>query len=250
MDIVNLLVISIVGLIAGFVNTVAGGGSLLTMGAMILMGLPSQVANGTNRIAILISNITALINFKKRGYFDFKFGIMLAIPAVVGSILGANIAINMPDELFNRILGLIMLVVIFMIIRKPHKGLSISLEDFTPTRKIVSMITFFFVGIYGGFIQAGVGFIIMAALVFLTGLSLVKINSLKVFVISIYTISSLVVFVFSGNVDWIIGFILAISTSIGAWLGATFSVERGDKWIKAVLAISMVGMSGRLLGLY
>ncbi|MBZ4687220.1 MAG: uncharacterized protein PWQ96_837 [Clostridia bacterium] len=247
----SVLLILATGMLAGFFNTMAGGGSLLTMPVLIFLGLPSAVANGTNRIALLIQNIVAVANFRNKGYFDLKLGLMLGIPALLGSIVGANIAVSLNDELFNKILAIVMLVVLFLILKKPHRKLTSSEEEnVTRKQKIASVITFFFIGIYGGFIQAGVGFIIIAALTVLTGMSLVKINSVKVFVILIYMISSLGIFVFNGKVNWILGFTLAIGNSLGAWIGSNFAVKKGDKFIKGILFVAVIAMAAKLLGFF
>jgi uncharacterized membrane protein YfcA len=218
------------------------------MPMLIFLGLPSAVANGTNRIALMVQNIVAVLNFRKKGFFDLQLSLMLAIPALIGSIVGAKIAISLPDEIFNRVLAFIMFTVLFLIVKQPQKRLlSDQEENFNPNRKIPAMIAFFFIGIYGGFIQAGVGFIIIAALTLITGMSLVRINSLKVFVIGVYMLSSLLVFIISGKVDWILGFTLAGGNALGAWLGSNFAVKKGDKWIRYILIITVTVMALKLL---
>lgn len=250
MQIGNSLIIILVGIAAGFINVLAGGGSLLTMPILIFLGLPSATANGTNRVALMAQNIVAITNFKRKGFFDLKFSLMLGIPAILGSIVGANLAISLPDDVFNKILGIVMLVVLMLIICNPFKNLAPLEELLTPKRKITAAIAFFFVGIYGGFIQAGVGFIIIAALTIITGMSLVKVNSIKVFVVAIYMLSSLLIFIINGQVNWIYGFILAVGNSLGAWLGSSFAVAKGDKWIRIILSLSVTIMAGKLLGVF
>lgn len=244
----KILLILATGTLAGFLNVVGGGGSLLSMPMLIFLGLPSAMANGTNRIAIMIQNIIAITNFRSKGYFDLKLSLILGIPALVGSIVGSQIAINLSDDIFNKVLGLVMFMVLFLIIKQPHKNISAPTEEnLKPEKKIQAMIAFFFVGIYGGFIQAGVGFIIIAALTIITGMSLVRINSLKVFIIALYMLSSLVVFIISGNVNWVLGLTLAVGNSLGAWLGSNFAVAKGDKWIRYVLIITISAMAIKLL---
>ncbi|WP_217700156.1 sulfite exporter TauE/SafE family protein [Halobacillus salinus] len=242
----TLLAIFVAGIGAGFINVMAGGGSLLTLPLLILFGLPSAVANGTNRIALMAQNIVAIASFRKGGYFDWKFSTMLAIPALIGSIVGAQIAVTMSDDLFNRILSILMIVVLVIIVWKPHKRLSAATEGQTWPKRIGLMVIFFFVGVYGGFIQAGVGFIIIATLTLVSGLSLVNINSIKVFVVAIYTLSALVVFIVNGQVHWGYGLTLAAGTSLGALLGSRFAVKHGDKWVQRILIVAVVAMAVRL----
>lgn len=250
MSLLKVILILFAGTAAGFLNTLAGGGSLITLPVLIFMGLPSAVANGTNRIALMLQNTTAVLNFKTKGYFDLKLSLMLALPAVLGSIAGAQLANTMSDAVFNQILAVVMVIMLALILLNPTKKFNPAGENLSSKRKLIAAIAFFFVGIYGGFIQAGVGIIIIATLSLITGLSLVKINSLKVFVIGIYSISSLLVFILNGNVNWILGLTLAVGNSFGAWLGSTFAVTKGDKLVKVVLTIAVLLMAGRLLGIY
>ena len=185
MEILNVGLILVTGVAAGFMNTLGGGGSLLTLPMLIFLGLPAAVANGTNRIALIVQNVVGVSNFRRKGFFYPKLGITLAIPAVFGSFFGARFAISIPEELFQKILAVIMIVVMILILTRPEKKFLKELkgENLSTTRLIVSMLVFFCVGVYGGFIQAGVGFIVIVALTLITGMSLVKINSLKVFII-------------------------------------------------------------------
>lgn len=245
-----VILILITGVVSGFLNTVAGGGSLMSMPVLIFLGLPSAVANGTNRIALMVQNIVAITNFRRKGFFDWSLSLMLGIPAVLGSVVGANLAISLPDRIFNKILAVIMLLVLGLILWQPQKKLSRDEKDLSLKRKIIASTVFFFVGAYGGFIQAGVGFIIIASLSVISGMSLVKINSIKVFVVAIYMLFSLAVFIINGQVNWILGLTLAVGNGIGGWLGSNFAVAKGDKWIRLILFITVILMAAKLLGLF
>lgn len=234
------------GLIAGFINVMAGGGSLLTLPILIFLGLPPAMANGTNRVGIFLQNIFAVGGFKSKGVSAFPFSIWLSISALIGAILGAKIAVDISGELFNRILAIVMMMVIGITVFKPSKKGGDQIELMSRGRQWVSIIAFFFVGIYGGFIQAGVGFIIMAALTGINHLSLVKTNSIKVFVALIYTIFALGVFAWEGQVDWVLGFTLAAGTSIGGWFASRWSVDKGDKWIRYFLIVAVSIMAVKL----
>lgn len=248
----QVVLIFLAGIASGFVNTVGGGGSLISLPALIFVGLPSAVANGTNRIALMAQNIVAIEYFRQKGFFYPKLSIMLGIPAVLGSIVGAKFAISLSDEMFNRVLAYVMLTVLVLIIWRPEKKFlkSGEQEKLEGLRLVGAALAFFGVGFYGGFIQAGVGFIIIASLALITGMSLVKINSLKVFISIIYMLSSLLVFVFSGKVDWLLGIVLAAGNAIGAYLGGVFSVRKGDKWIRVFLVVTVLILSAKLLGVH
>ncbi len=247
MNILHVLLMLITGVIAGFLNVMAGGGSLLTMPMLIFLGLPSAVANGTNRIAIMVQNVIAISHFRKNGFFDWKLSVLLGIPALIGSIVGANLAISLPDEIFNKILAAIMMIVLFFTLWQPHKKLDNFEEKFNMKKKIIAAVVFFFIGIYGGFIQAGVGFIIIASLTLISGMSLVKINSIKVFVILIYLFASLAIFIYHDHVDWGLGLTLAVGNGFGGWLGTKFQLAKGEKWIRIFLVITITIMAIKLL---
>lgn len=247
LSITHIVLILLTGTVAGFLNVMAGGGSLLTLPMLIFLGLPSATANGTNKVALLIQNTTAIWNFRRKGFFDVKLGLMLAIPAMIGSIVGSQIAVSIPDELFNRLLAIVMFLVLLTLIKKPKKKTELREEEFTKKKKITGIITFFIIGVYGGFLQAGTGFLIISAFTLLTSMSLVRINSLKVFIIFFYTITSIGVFWLNGNIDWVLGLTLALGNSIGAYIGSNFAVAKGDKWIKKLVIIVVSIMAIKLL---
>lgn len=246
MDFLEVLLILGVGLLAGVINTMAGGGSLLSLPILIFLGLPPAVANATNRVAIFSQNIFAVAGFKSKGVSEFKYSFLLGITALVGAIIGAKLAVDIKGDVFNKILAIVMVIVVLVTISGKLKPNDSKNETTKMSSKIIGSITFFFIGIYGGFIQAGVGFLIMGALSAIHGFSLVKINSMKVFIVLIYTIAALGVFIYEGKVNWLYGIVLAVGNSTGAWFASRWSVDKGDKVIKLFLAIAVIGLSIKL----
>lgn len=202
MEIWQILVVFAVGVIAGFINTLAGGGSLLTLPMLIFMGLPTAVANGTNRLAITVQSIFAVAGFRRKGISNFKLSLLMSGPVLVGAVVGAQLAVNISDTLFKRILAVIMLLVLGLILWNPIRRKYANLQydggitNVSWNRRIVIMVAFFFIGIYGGFIQAGIGFLIIAVLTTIGGLNLVDTNSHKVFVVGVNALFALLVFIF------------------------------------------------------
>lgn len=248
-DLARIALILVVGVIAGIMNVMAGGGSLLTLPVLIFMGLPSATANGTNRVAIEVQSIIAVIGFRSKGVSNLKLSLLFAIPALVGAIVGARIAIDLPDRLFNQILAGIMILALGLILWNPTRRLKATEIAMTPTRRLITIVVFFLVGIYGGFIQAGVGFLLIAAIVLITGLDLVRTNSHKVFVVAVYTLSALVTFALEGKVDWVLGLVLAVGNGAGGWIGSRFQVAKGEKWVRIVLIVAVLAMAVRLSGI-
>ncbi|MEK6153655.1 sulfite exporter TauE/SafE family protein [Flavobacteriaceae bacterium 3-367] len=235
-----------VGFTVGFINTVAGGGSLLSLPVLIFLGLPPSVANGTNRVAIVIQTALATAGFKSKGVSTFPFNLYLGISALLGAILGAYIAVDIKGETFNKILAIIMIAVVLIIIFKPKISIGEMQERLTGKYLWIGIIAFFFFGIYGGFINAGLGFIIILFLHYVNRLTLVKANATKVAVVFIYTLSALAVFVLNDKVDWKVGLILAMGNGTGAWIASRFSVKKGDGFIKTFLVVMVVIMAVKL----
>ena len=249
MEIWHIPVIFTAGILAGFINTLAGGGSLLTLPILIFLGLPTAVANGTNRIAIVAQCAFAVAGFKKKGVSNFKLSLLLSTPAIIGAIIGAYFAVDISDVLFRRVLAVIMLLVLGLILWNPRQDSSGNSNSLGRRQLITAMTVFFFIGIYGGFIQVGVGFIIIAALTTITKFNLVVTNSHKVFIAGIYTIFALVVFAFNGKVCWEIGLCLAAGMGLGGWIGSHWAVKKGERWLRMLLTICVVAMVIKLSGL-
>ena len=237
------------GIAAGFLNTVAFGGSLLALPMLIFLGLEAAVANGTNRVAIFFQNFSAIMGFRRKGVFDFSYSILLAVPAVIGAVIGATIAVDIKDSIFNLILAIVMIAMLILTLLNPTERLRDRIESGGKRSKVIPMVVFFFIGIYGGFIQAGVGLLIITALRLLTGMDLVRTNAIKVFVIFFYTVVALGIFIMGDKVNWYLGPTLAIGNACGAWLGSHWAVEKGDKWIKVMLIVAVIAFAIRLVWL-
>lgn len=245
MDFTNALIIIAAGFVAGFINTVAGGGSLISLPILIFMGLPPTVANATNRIALFSQNVFGVLGFRSKGVSAYPYSLWLGLSALVGAIIGAKFAVDIKDDVFNRILAIIMVLVVLTMIINPIKAGQT--EERTSTKyTIIGLIVFFFVGIYGGFIQVGVGFMIMAALTSVNGFSLVKTNSAKMFIVLVYTIAALAVFIWEDKINWSYGIVMAIGNSSGAWFASRWSVAKGDKWIKIFMTVIVIAMAIKL----
>lgn len=247
MDIFKYLLLVLAGTGSGFINVMAGGGSMLTIPVLIFMGLPSAVANGTNRLAVIVQCSYGSYGFYRKGLLDVKTGLILAIPALAGCITGSIIAVDLPDWLFNRALAIIMVIFLLLILFKPQNKIVVETEHMSLTRKIITAILFFFIGLYGGIIQVGVGLIIMVTLSYVTGMKLIKINGLKLFVIAIYTISAIVIFALDDKIEWGKGAVLAAGNAFGSWLGLKFSMKMGDGPVKVILTCVVIAMVVKLL---
>ena len=171
------------GLVAGFINTLAGSGSLLTLPLLMFIGLPPNVANGTNRIAILLQSLVGTLGFRKQAELDRKTGFKLGIPSVLGSVAGALLTLILNAKALETVIGILLFIMFFVVLFKPEAWLKGKKEKRMPVTTLMNFVIFFFIGVYGGFIQAGVGFFLLGGLVLGTGMDIVKANAIKNFLV-------------------------------------------------------------------
>ena len=235
-----------IGFLAGFINVFAGGGSLLTLPFLIFLGLPANVANGTNRVALLMQNIVATGSFKQLKVFRYKEGIYLTLPAIAGAIPGAFLASGINQEFLEKFIGVLLVVMFVFVLIKPERWLKSTGSGKTKIG-LLQVITFFFIGLYGGFIQAGIGFFLIASLIFVAGADLIKANALKLFIVLIYNIFAFAVFILNDQVNFLIGFVVGIGNMTGAFIASRVAVRYGPKIARIIL---MVGLALSALNIF
>ncbi len=229
-------------------NVTAGGGSTLGLPTLIFLGLDPSVANGTNRISIIIQNIGAISSFRRRGVESMKESLRLSLWAIPGAIIGTLFAVQISDEWFQIAIGIVNLATIVTIFL-PQSQLSPE-EAASPARKLLVKISLFFVGIYGGFIQLSVGFLLMAVLYRLSHMNLVRVNLHKVTIALVYNIPALLIFALSDNIRLIPGLVLGLGSATGGWWSAKFQVKKGEGFIKAVLAAALLVVALKFFGVF
>ncbi len=250
MSITDIIALIIAGLCVGFINTLAGGGSIISLSLLMFLGLPAPVANGTNRIAITIQTLTASLSFNKKKVLDKKKGIKLAIPTVLGSLIGSWIATDINEKIFERAMAVILIFMLFFILFKPNKYIHGEAELVQKPVNFWQIILFFGIGLYGGFIHVGVGYFLLASLVLSAGYDLIHANALKVFLVLLYAPVTLLVFILNNQVEWKYGLIMTIGNVSGAIIASRLAVSKGVVFVKWVIVIVIVITSGKLFGLY
>ncbi len=239
------LLIVIVGFGAAFLNTVGGGGSLFSVPILTFMGIPITMANATSRVALLFQNVFAVGGFKSKGLeLPWPYSLYLGLASLGGGLMGSLVASKVPDAVFTKIFVVVMFLAVILILFDPFK--SKGEERLDPRSQVIGTICFFFIGIYGGFIQAGIGFLVITVLSVVNNLSLVRSNYVKVFAAIVYTGVSVIVFALEGKVIWMTGLVLAIGHALGGWIASRWSVSAGEVWIKRVMIISIIGMAIKL----
>jgi uncharacterized protein len=235
-----------VGFLVGYINTIAGSGSLLTLPLLIWLGLDPLTANGTNRIAILLQAFTGVVMFHRKKQYHFRYDMRFIIPAVIGSLPGAFIAVDLPKGQMEKVIAIVMLVMLVLMILDPQKRFRLNGRDFRG-KQLVLIVVFFFIGMYGGFIQAGVGIFMLIAFALFEEMNLLRANAVKVLITMIFTIVVLPVFILNGQVNYLYGIMMGLGSMAGAWLSARMAVKRGTPFLKAALYIVVFATSVYML---
>lgn len=242
---IEIPLIILTGFVAAFLNTVGGGGSLFTVPILTFFGLPITNANATNRVALLVQNFFAVGGFRsKKVALPWPYSLYLGISTLGGGIIGSLMASRIDDALFSRIFAVVMIIAVFFIVFNPKKPSGA--ENLSFRSQLLGTICFFFLGIYGGFVQAGIGFLVLAVLNLVNNLNLVTSNYVKVFSAIVYTAASVVVFALEGEIDWTTGAILAIGMAAGGWFASRWSVDKGEVWIKRVMIVTIIILAIKL----
>ncbi len=252
--------LAVVGCIGGILNVLAGGGSLLMMPTLVLLGVEGPIANGTSRVAVVAQNLSAIAGFRNKGFSDFRLSLTLAACAVPGGVAGALAGVRLEGAWFNRVLAAIMIgVMVLMAAEKKNRTKAAAdksdSEAASPNgvpesgRTVAAHLLMVAIGFYGGFIQAGVGFLLMPVLHKVLGLDLVRTNMHKVFIVAGYMIPALIVYAVNDKVLWTLGLVLAVGTALGGWIGSHLAVRKGDPFIRIVLNVTLAALVVKLLWL-
>jgi uncharacterized membrane protein YfcA len=243
-----MLALALAGVAAGVVNTLAGGGSLLTVPLLVLLGLPGGLANGTNRVGILLQSLVAARHFRAQGVVGWGEASPVLLPVAAGSLLGAWTIAQVSDALFERAFGVLMLVLLVPVLRELARP-SGPRPAPVPRPRAARLALFFGVGLYGGAFQAGVGIPLLFALTW-AGFDLVRANAIKMIVVAALTAVAIPVFVWQGQIAWGPAAVLALGYSAGGAAGARLAVRGGERLIRPVLVLAVLALAGRMLGLY
>jgi uncharacterized membrane protein YfcA len=249
MELTDAIILVLAGMAAGVINTFAGSGSLITLPLLMFMGLPPAVANGTNRIGVVVQNLVATRNFIHQKELTPRKEWSLIIPTLFGSLVGALMAVEINEDILNYFIGGLLVVMFFVILMKPASWIKGKADQVKTTKsRILNNIIFFFIGVYGGFIQAGVGLFLLAGLVLSAGYNLVQANVVKVLMVLAFTTVALIVFISAGQIVWCYGLLLAVGNAVGAWFASRNAGKIGTKNIRYIL-LAVVLFSGlKVLG--
>ncbi|MEQ9105085.1 MAG: sulfite exporter TauE/SafE family protein [Rhodothermales bacterium] len=236
----NMVLFAVAGVVTGGVNTLAGSGSLITLPIFVFIcGLPAPVANGTNRIGVILQTVTGLATYRGTGRMNLDGASRPVVSALAGALVGSRIAVGLDAETMNLVLGVLMLVMLVILVARPSRWIHEMPVSLERSRSPVAVVVFFLIGVYGGFIQAGVGIFLLAALVLISRYTLSSGNAVKLLIVAAYGLPTLAIFLWYDQVHFGYGLAMAFFQSIGAWLGVKYIVPmpHADVWIHRLLIV-------------
>lgn len=237
----DLSLLLLAGFAAGLINVMAGGGSFLLLPVLIGLGLPANVANGTMRVGVITQSAAAIATFRRKGVDTQAISSSLAPAMLVGALVGSWLATQIADDTFKPVVGVVLIAWAIVLLVKPDRFLRPPDHERPPsaiTHGLCGLI-----GIYGGFLQAGVGFPLIALLSGHLGYDLVRSNSSKVTLTLAFTLIALPVFIFADQIAWTPALILAVTTMLGAWAGVRWQLDKGSELVRWFVLVT-VAVSG------
>ncbi len=250
---IHQYIIAIVGsAVAGFINTLAGNGSAITLTILTeVIGLPPTLANGTNRVGIAFQSSASTFAFYKNGKLDVKRSWQPILFISIGAIAGVFVAVWVSNEIFKQVFKFMMVIMLFAILIKPKKWLQKTDPD-KVMNPWLAIPLFLALGFYGGFIQMGMGVMFLIIMVLIARYNIIDANVLKSFIVALYTIVALGIFHWQGLIDWKIGGIMAIGQTAGGWWTANFASNypQADIWAYRVLIVVVIGAILNMFGVF
>ena len=248
----NYLIVILAGFVAGMINTVAGSGSVVTLAALSFMQVPANIANATNRIGVLVQSFVGFTTYSKHTEVPVKGNVGMLLTIVAGAIVGTLIAVEIDEHLLKRIIGILMIGMLFLVLTNPKQWLRQSSTDEPLLPVYVRMPLFFLVGIYGGFIQAGVGILLLSTMILGSGFHMARANGYKLLIVLLYTIPTLLMFIYADQVIWLYGLLLAVGQSVGAYISASWASKypQAPVWIRRLLIVIILLSIPHFLGFF
>jgi len=244
--IVTTLLLLAGGLFAGIINTIAGGGSLLTLPILIFAGLSPGEANGTNRIFMLVQSCASAVEMHRRAPFEVRATVSATVPALIGALIGAWLAVVTDAAHMRIFIGAALLVALVFSVAQ-HLLRAKAITEAPKHHPVLFAAAMFLMGVYGGFIQAGLGAILPLVMVALGRWALLPANGAKNVIIALYTVPVLVIFCFHNQVCMAPGLVLSLGALLGARIGAGLAVRIGPKPVLALLIVLTVVASQQLM---
>jgi len=247
MELLTVIILFIGGLFSGTINTIVGGGSIISVPLLITLGLPTHLAIGTNRFAMVFNTGVGAIDYYRKVKYKINLALFLTLFASIGSYLGANIVLQIDEKILEYIIGILMLIMGATIFYKKKFGLEERKINLTKRNYILITILSFLLGIYGGFFGGGISTMFTFLFISFFGISFIKSAGITRFIVSILSMIAVLIFLINMKIDFLFGTILAISFIAGAKIGVKLALKVGNIWIRRLFIFLTVISSMRLL---
>jgi uncharacterized membrane protein YfcA len=247
MDLIHLLIILAVGIIAGSLGTLVGGGGLITIPTLILLGLPPHTAIGTNRLGVTGMAIAGWYEFNKKGMINYEIGLTIGIPALLGPILGANLVLKISETILKQVIAILAILILFFIISKPKMGIQKTKHNIKKHEYLIGAVLSLFIFIYSGFYGAGTGALLTYVLILFFGQTFLQSAATRKIAQLISTVIAAIIFAISGVISYPLGAALFTGSLIGSYIGAHFSDRIGNIWIKRLFFVIVLIMAIKLM---
>ncbi len=243
MDFTQFVLVLLIGLVTGFFDSVVSAGGLISVPALVFLGLPPQVVIATDRFGTIGQSITAFFEFRKAKKIVWKYVLMLSIAGLAGSLVGANILVNVDPGVVQKVIGILLIVLLPMVFFKP----TIGVQHAEARSKVLAAVMFFFIMVLGGFFGPGTGPLIFYTLTYFLGLTMLEVLATSIIPWFILSVSSVAIFAFHGIVDYKVGIVLFVGMAIGGYVGARLALQKGEVWVKRLFVLFVIAASIKLL---
>lgn len=244
-EIITLLLVLLTGIVAGFFDSTLGAGGLISIPSLIFLGLPPQIAIATDRFGTIGQTLTSLVKFWKAKKIVWKFVPILAFISLFGSLIGANILLNVNPKVLESVVGILILILLPLIFLK--RDIGVQRTKMSNTKTVIGLIIYFFIMIFGGFFGQGTGPMIFYALTFFLGFTMTEVLATGIIPWFVLSLSSLLIFALNGIIDYKTGIVLLAGMGIGGHIGAHVALKKGDLWVKRLFVLFVIIFGVKLL---
>lgn len=247
MNLIEWLVIVLTGISSGIFGTLTGGAGLITIPALIFLGLPPHSAIGTHFFGVTGMNIAGWYKFHEKKMINYKIGFIVTVPIFIGSILGANIVLQIEEAILKKIIAILTIFILFFIVLRPSIGIENKKETIKKYEYFLGIFLSFFVGVYNGFYSSVSGTFLAYILILLFGQTFLESAATRKIPMTLSSGAAAIIFAMKGAISYPVGMGLFVSSSIGAYLAANYSDRIGNVWIKRLFLIIVFILAVKLI---